>query len=225
VTFRAAATILRKDLAIELRTRQSVPAMALFSITVFVLFHFGLDRNEIDGSLASGVLWVTLLLATVLAVTRLFAAEREDAALDGILLAPIDRTAVYLAKAAALFLYLVLLEIVALPAFAILLLGPDLTNALPELLAVLALADIGLAGVGALVAGLASEARLRELLVPLLLLPLLVPVLIAASKATKPLLMPVSATTDLAKWLGFMALYDMVFVLLAVAVFDYLLED
>jgi heme exporter protein B len=225
VTFRAAATILRKDLAIELRTRQSVPAMALFSITVFVLFHFGLDRNEIDGSLASGVLWVTLLLATVLAVTRLFAAEREDAALDGILLAPIDRTAVYLAKAAALFLYLVLLEIVALPAFAILLLGPDLTSALPGLLAVLVLADIGLAGVGALVAGLASEARLRELLVPLLLLPLLVPVLIAASKATKPLLMPVSATTDLAKWLGFMALYDMVFVLLAVAVFDFLLED
>jgi heme exporter protein B len=225
MTFAAARAILRKDLAIELRTRQSVPAMALFSVTVFVLFHFGLDRNEIEGSLASGVLWVTLLLATVLAVTRLFAAERDDAALDGILLAPIDRTAIYLAKAVALFLYLVLLEIVALPAFAILLLGPDLTGALPELLAVLALADVGLAGVGALVAGLASEARLRELLVPLLLLPLLVPVLIAASKASKPLLMPVSATTDLTKWLGFMALYDMVFVLLAVAVFDYLLED
>jgi heme exporter protein B len=225
VTFAAARAILRKDLAIELRTRQSVPAMALFSVTVFVLFHFGLDRNEIEGSLASGVLWVTLLLATVLAVTRLFASERDDAALDGILLAPIDRTAVYLAKAAALFLYLVLLEIVALPAFAILLLGPDLSNALPELLAVLALADVGLAAVGALVAGLASETRLRELIVPLLLLPLLVPVLIAAAKASKPLLMPVSATTDLGKWLGFMALYDMVFVLLAVAVFDYLLED
>jgi heme exporter protein B len=225
MTFAAATAILRKDLAIELRTRQSVPAMALFSVTVFVLFHFGLDRNEIEGSLASGVLWVTLLLATVLAVTRLFASEREDAALDGILLAPIDRTAVYLAKAVALFLYLVLLEIVALPAFAILLLGPDLTNALPELLAVLVLADVGLAGVGALVAGLAAETRLRELIVPLLLLPLLVPVLIAAAKASKPLLMPISATTDLGKWLGFMALYDMVFVLLAVAVFDYLLED
>jgi heme exporter protein B len=225
MTFAAARAILRKDLAIELRTRQSVPAMALFSVTVFVLFHFGLDRNEIEGSLASGVLWVTLLLATVLAVNRLFAAERDDAALDGILLAPIDRTAVYLAKAAALFLYLVLLEVVALPAFAVLLLGPDLTQALPELLAILLLADLGLAGVGALVAGLASETRMREVIVPLLLLPLLVPVLIASSKATKPLLMPVSATTDLGKWLGFMALYDMVFVLLAVAVFDFLLED
>jgi heme exporter protein B len=221
----AALAILRKDLAIELRTRQSVPAMALFSVTVFVLFHFGLDRNEIDGSLASGVLWVTLLLATVLAVSRLFAAEKDDHALDGILLAPIDRTAVYIAKAAALFLYLVLLEVIALPAFAILLLGPDLTQALPELLAIVALADVGLAGVGALVAGLAAETRLREVIVPLLLLPLLVPVLIASAKATKPLLMLNPAATDLGKWLGFMALYDMVFVLLAVAVFDFLLED
>ncbi|MEA2467418.1 MAG: heme exporter protein [Thermoleophilaceae bacterium] len=221
----AARAILRKDLAIELRTRQSVPAMALFSITVFVLFHFGLDRNEIDGSLASGVLWVTLLLATVLAVNRLFAADRDDGALDGVLLAPIDRTAVYLAKAAALFLYLVLLEVIALPAFAILLLGPDLTGALPELLAIVALADVGLAGVGALVAGLASETRVRDVIVPLLLLPLLVPVLIAAANATKPLLMLNPAATDLGKWLGFMALYDMVFVLLAVAVFDFLLED
>ena len=222
---RAAGAILRKDLQIELRTRQSVPAMALFSVTVFVLFHFGLDRDEIEGSLASGVLWVTLLLATVLAVSRLFAAEREDGALDGVLLAPIDRTAVYLAKAAALVLYLVLLEVVALPAFAILLLGPGLGGAFPELLAIVLLADLGLAGVGALVAGLAAETRLRELIVPLLLLPLLVPVLIAAANATKPLLMLNPAATDLGKWLGFMALYDIVFVLLAVAVFDFLLED
>jgi heme exporter protein B len=225
MTFAAARAILRKDLRIELRTRQAVPAMALFSVTVFVLFHFGLDRNEIEGSLASGVLWVTLLLATVLAVNRLFAAEREDGALDGVLLAPIDRTAVYLAKAAALFLYLVLLELIALPAFAILLLGPGLDQAFPELLAIVLLADVGLAGVGALVAGLVSETRLRDLLVPLLLLPLLVPVLIAAANATKPLLMLHPAATDLGKWLGFMALYDMVFVLLAVAVFDFLLED
>jgi heme exporter protein B len=225
MTFSAALAILRKDLAIELRTRQSVPAMALFSVTVFVLFHFGLDRDEIEGSLASGVLWVTLLLATVLAVNRLFAAEREGGALDGVLLAPIDRTAVYLAKATALFLYLVLLELIALPAFAVLLLGPDLSGALPELLAIVLLADIGLAGVGALVAGLAAETRVRDLIVPLLLLPLLVPVLIAASNATKPLLMPHPEATDLGRWLGFMGLYDTVFVLIAVAVFDFLLED
>jgi len=225
MTFAAARAIVRKDLAIELRTRQSVPAMALFSVTVFVLFHFGLDRDELDGALASGVLWVTLLLATVLAVGRLFASEQEGGALDGVLLAPIDRTAVYLAKAAALLLYLVLLELVALPAFAVLLLGPDLFDALPELLAVVALADLGLAGVGALVAGLAAETRARDLLVPLLLLPLLVPLLIAAADATKPLLEPAGGPDELGGRLAFIALYDTVFVLLSVAIFDYLLED
>ena len=217
--------IVRKDLALELRTRQSVVAMALFSVTVFVLFHFGLDRDEIEGDVASGVLWVTILLATVLGVNRLFASEREDGALDGVLLAPIDRTSIYVAKAVLLYLYLVLLELIAVPAFAILLLAPGLGGGLPELLAVLALANLGLAAVGALVAGIAAEARTRELLVPLMLLPLVVPVLIAAANATSPLLMRIASSGDLARWLGFMAIFDIVFVLLSVAVFDFLMED
>jgi len=222
---RPALAILRKDLRLELRTRESVPAMALFSLTVFVLFHFGLHRDSVEGAMASGVLWVTLLLATVLGVNRLFASEREGRALDGILLAPIDRTAVYLAKAAGLFLYLVLLELVAVPAFAILLLGPGLGGAFPELIAIVLLADLGLAGVGALVSGLAAEARARDVVVPLLLLPLLVPVLIAAARATEPFLTSRPGPHQLAKWLGFLGVYDTVFLLLAVAVFDYLLED
>jgi heme exporter protein B len=171
------------------------------------------------------VLWVTLLLATVLGVNRLFAGEREQGAIDGLLLAPIDRTAIYLAKATALFLYLVLLELVAVPAFAVLLLGPEIGDAFPELLAILLLADLGLAAVGALVAGLAAETRARDLIVPLLLLPLLVPLLIAAARASEPLLATPSGTDDLAQWLGFMALYATVFLLIAVAVFDFLLED
>jgi heme exporter protein B len=222
---RAARAILRKDLAIELRTRESVFPMVLFSITVFVLFHFGLGRNELDGDLASGVLWVTILLAAILAVNRLFAAEHEQGGLEGILLAPIDRTAVFLAKATALLLYLVALEIVALPAFALLLLGPNLLDAFPELLAILVLADIGLAVVGALVSGLASETRARDLIVPLLLLPLLVPVVIGAANATEPLLSLSPHPEDLGKWLGLLALYDAVFALVAYAVYDFLLDD
>jgi heme exporter protein B len=222
---RAARAILRKDLLLEARTKESVPAMALFTVTVFVLFHFGLDRNTIEGSLASGVLWVTLLLATVLAVTRLFAAEREQGGIDGLLLAPVDRTALFLAKGTALFLFLAALEVVALPAFALLLLGPDLFDAMPELLAIIVLTDLGLAAVGALVAALAAEARARELVVPLLLLPLLVPVLIGASKATEPLLRGTQSPEHLGRWLGVISLYDVVFLLLSVAVFDYLLED
>ena len=221
---RAALAILRKDLAPELRTRQSVTAMALFSVTVFVLFHFGLDRDSLEGELASGVLWVTLLLATVLGVNRLFASEREEGGMEGILVAPIDRTALLLAKVAVLLLNLLLLQAVAVPAFAVLLLGPDLLDAMPQLLVVLLLADVGLAWVGALVAALAVEARAREVIVSLLLLPLLVPVLIAAAAATEPLLAGGGDTDGLLGWLGVLALYDSVFVLLSVAVFDYLVE-
>jgi heme exporter protein B len=221
----AAGTILRKDLQLELRTKESVPAMTLFTLTVYVLFHFGLDRDSLDGELASGVLWVTLLLAAVIGVSRLFAAEREQGGIDGLLLAPVDRTSLFLAKAAALFLFLVAVEVIAVPAFGLLLLGPGLGGALPELLAILALGDLGIAAVGALVAALAAETRARELIAPLLLLPLLVPVLIACAQATEPFFRQEQGPEDLARWLGLLTLYDVVFVLLSVAVFDYLLED
>jgi heme exporter protein B len=221
----AARAILRKDLRMEWRTKESVPAMTLFTITVYVLFHFGLDRDSLDGELASGVLWVTLLLASVIGVSRLFAAEREQGGIEGLLLAPVDRTSLFLAKASALFLFLTAVEVVAVPAFALLLLGPGLDAALPELLLILALGNLGIAAVGALVAALAAETRARELIVPLLLLPLVVPLLIACAQATEPLLRQDGGPDELWRWLGLLTLYDVVFVLLSVAVFDFLLED
>ena len=221
----AARAILRKDLTIELRTKEAVPAMTLFTVTVYVLFHFGLDRDSLDGELASGVLWVTLLLATVIGVTRLFAAEREQGGIDALLLAPVDRTALFVAKAAALFLYLVALELVAVPTFGLLLLGPDLLSSFPELLLILLLADVGLAAVGALVSALASETRAPELIVPLLLLPLLVPLLIGAASATEPLLRGAQEAEDLGRFLALLGGYNTVFLLIALAVFDYLLDD
>jgi heme exporter protein B len=222
---RAAGTILRKDLLLELRTKEAVPAMTLFTITVYVLFHFGLDRNALDGDLASGVLWVTLLLASVIGVTRLFAAEREQGGIDALLLAPVDRTALFVAKASALFLFLVVVELVAVPAYDLLLLGPGLGGTLPELPLILLLANVGIAAVGALVAALAAETRTRELIVPLMLLPLLLPLLISCAQATEPLMRTDQGPEDLARWLGLLTLYDVVFVLVSVAVFDFLLED
>ena len=222
---RTARTILRKDLLLELRTKEAVPAMTLFTITVYVLFHFGLDRNALDGDLASGVLWVTLLLASVIGVTRLFAAEREQGGIDALLLAPVDRTALFVAKASALFLFLVVVELVALPAYDLMLLGPGLGGTLPELPLILLLGNVGIAAVGALVAALAAETRTRELIVPLMLLPLLLPLLISCAQATEPLMRTDQGPEDLGRWLGLLTLYDVVFVLVSVAVFDFLLED
>jgi heme exporter protein B len=221
----AAAAIVRKDLLVELRTGEAVPAMVLFSVSTFVLFHFALDRNSVDGELAAGVLWVTLLFASVLAIGRLFVAEREQGGFDGFLLAPVDRTAMLIAKAIVLLCFLVAVEVVAVPAFAILLLGPSPWGALPGLIAVLALADVGVAVVGTLVGAIGVQARARELIVPIMLLPLLIPVVIAAARATSPLLLEAGAGPLPGRWLAVLALYDLTFGLVAYAIFDFLLEE
>ena len=190
-----------------------------------MIFHFGLDRSSLAGDLAAGVLWVTLLFAAMLGINRLFVAEREEGGFDAFLLAPVDRTAMFVAKATVLFGFLVLVEIVAVAAFAILLLGPGLGQALPELPGVLLLADVGLAVIGTLVSTLGVQTRARDLIVPLLALPLSVPLLIAGANATAPLFARGGADSIEAKWLAILALYDVIFGLLAYAVYDYLLED
>jgi heme exporter protein B len=218
---RAVSAVLRRDLRIETRTPQVVPGMALFSISAFVVFHFALQERSVEGNLAAGVLWVTLLLAAVLGIARQFVADREEGGFEGFLLAPVDRTALLVAKAASLFLFLVALELVAVPAFLVMLLGPAPTGFWRLLLA-LALADLGIAFVGTLVGALAVQSRARDLLVPLLALPLLIPLLIGAVKLSAPVF---GGPAVAARWPWVLALYDLVFGLVAYAVFDFLLED
>jgi heme exporter protein B len=223
---RAIGALLRKELRLELRAPQSVPAMALFSVTTLVLFHFALQRGQVEGDLAAGVLCVTLLFAAMLGVSRLFVADREEGGLDGFLLAPVDRTALLVAKAVALAGFLAAVELVLVPAFVFLLLGPALdAAAFARLALVLVLVDAGIAVVGTLVGAIAVQTRARDLLVPLLALPLLMPVVIALAKATTPLFLEAGAGYLPARWLGILALYDLVFGLLAYALFDFLVED
>ncbi len=222
---RAAGAVLRKDLLLELRTFETVPAMVLFSLATFVIFHFGLNRETINGQLAGGVLTVTLLFAAMLGINRLFVAEREQGGFEAFLLAPVERTALLVAKAAALFAFLAVLEVIAVPAFALLLLGPSLGPALLGLIAVLALADIALAVIGTLVSAIAVQTRARDLIGPVIGLPLLIPALIATARATGPLLKAHSSGSPPGKWLAILALYDLVFALLAYGLFDFLLED
>ena len=222
---RVTGALVRKELLLEWRTKESVPAMALFSLTTFVIFHFALDRSSLEGDLAAGVLWATLLFAAMLGINRLFVAEHEQGGFEAFLLAPVDRTTLLFAKASALFCYLAAVELVAVPAFAVLLLGPSPGPAFPELLGVLVLANAGIAAVGTLASALAIQTRARDLIAPLVALPLLVPVVIAGARATSPLLLEAGADPLPGKWLAVLALYDVVFALLAYAVFDYLLED
>jgi heme exporter protein B len=222
---KTALTVLRKDLLLELRGFETLPAMVLFSIATFVIFHFGLNQATIDGQLAGGVLTVTLLFAAMLGINRLFVAEREQGGFDAFLLAPVDRSALLAAKAAALFIFLIVLEVIAIPAFALLLLGPPLGPVLPGLTVVLVLADIALAVIGTLVSAIAVQTRARDLTGPIIGLPLLIPALIGTARGVGPLFAVHGSGSPPAKWLAILALYDLVFALLSYAVFDFLLED
>jgi heme exporter protein B len=219
------AALLRKELLVELRTLESVPAMSLFAVTTFVVFHFALNRSTVEGDLGAGILWVTLLFAAILGINRLFVADADQGGFDGFLLAPVERTAMLVAKVLTLLAYLVVLELVAIPAFALLLLGPPLGHALPGLVGVLALGDLGVAVIGTLVAALAVRTRARDLLGPLLGLPLFVPIVIGGARATSPLLTFAHHGAPAARWLLTLGLYDLVFGLIAYALFDFLLED
>jgi heme exporter protein B len=222
---RTVLTVLRKDLLLELRGFETLPAMVLFAIVTFVIFHFGLNRDTIDGQLAAGVLTVTLLFASMLGINRLFVAEREQGGFDAFLLAPVDRSALLVAKALALFLFLVVLEVIAVPAFGLLLLGPSLGAGLPGLIAVLALGDVALAVIGTLVSAIAVQTRARDLIGPIIGLPLLLPALIGMARGAGPLLAAHTSGSPPGRWVAILALYDLVFALLSYAVFDFLLED
>ena len=218
-------TLLRKDLLLELRTLETVPAMVLLAIMTYVIFHFGVGRDQVSGQLAAGVLTVTLLFAAMLGINRLFVAEREQGGFDVFLLAPVDRTAMLFAKAAALFVYLAILELIAVPAFAVLLSPPGLGPALPGLILVLALSNLAFAVIGTFVSAIAVQTRARDLIGPVIGLPLLIPALIGTARGIGPLLSGHGSTTPQGRWLAILALYDVVNALLAYAVFDFLLED
>jgi heme exporter protein B len=223
-TAKVVRAVLGKDLRVELRTLQSVPAMLLFATTIFVLFRFGLDRTRLDGGLAAGVLLVTILFAALLAINRIFVAEREQGGFEAIRLAPADGTALFFAKAAALLVYLLVLELFALPVFWLFFLA-DASGLVP-MLPVLLLLDVALAVTGALIAPMATNSRARDLIGPLILLPLIVPAMIAAAGAGRHLLAVGGPSYEqYGTWLAVLGLYDLVFLLIGWAAFDFLIED
>jgi heme exporter protein B len=201
----------RKDILLELRSRDTVPAMLLFVVSTLVVFHFALPSDSSDLA-AGGLLWVAIVFTALLGLTRAFAAEREQRLLDGLVLAPCDRSAIWLAKGTSVMAFLLLAEAVALPAFALFFAPVDAT-----LVAAVLLADVGIAAVGTLLAAMAAASRARELLLPLLFLPLAIPVIVGGVGAT--------VADEPGHYLGFLALYDLLFAILSWASFEYVVTE
>ena len=205
------AALARKDLRLELRSRDTLPAMLLFVVSALVVFNFSLPAGS-SRPAAYGLLWVAIVFTALLGLARAFAAEREQRLLDGLVLAPCDRSAIWLGKVISMFALLLLAETVALPAFALFFAPVDLS-----LVAGLLLTDVGLAAVGTLLAAMAAASRARELLLPLLLLPLVIPLVVGGVGA--------SVAADPGRYLAFLGLYDLVFAILSWASFEYVVTE
>jgi heme exporter protein B len=205
------AVLARKDLKLELRARSTVPAMLIFVVTALVVFHFALPSDTAELA-AKGMLWIAILFTALLGLTRAFVAEREQRLIDGLLLAPCDRSAIWLAKSLSMLGFLVVAELVALPAFALFYQGIDGAT-----IAGVALADVGICAVGTVLSAMAVAGRARELLLPLLFLPLAIPIVVGGVGA--------GVTDEPARYLGFLALYDAVFAIISWASFEYVVTE
>ena len=213
-------TILWKDVRYELRSKQMWTGMGLFALLVLVIFNFTFDlRVDNVAAIAPGALWVAFVFASLLGLGRTIAAEREIGSMDRLLLCPVDRKAIYLAKLLGNMLFIGVVEIVALPIFAALFNVPLFVGAL---LPIVLLSTLGIAAVGTLFSAMAAATRARELLLPILVFPLIVPIVIGAVRATGTLLAP---AVNEPPWLGLIAAFDVIFLTVSMLTFEYVIEE
>ena len=217
-----ALVILEKDLRTELRAKDVLTAMAYFALLVLVIFNFAIDLREVSpDAVAPGVLWVSIAFASVLGLNRTFVREQERSAIEGLMLCPIDRSAIYLGKFIGNVVFMLLVEAVTVP---LLLVMFNLTALGFGLLPSLLLGTIGFAAVGTLLAALAVNTRTREVMLPVLLFPLLVPVVIAAVKSTGYAVGTIAPAAAL-PWLNLMVAFDLIFTVVSYLIFGYVLEE
>jgi heme exporter protein B len=214
--------LLWKDLVAEWRTRELLGGMVVFGLLTLVIFNFAFDlRVDNVGQIAPGVLWVAFTFAGVLGLGRSFVREKDQATLDGLLLAPVDRGAIYLAKLLGNLLFMLATEAICLPVFTAFFNFGVIT---PLLLATAALGTLGFAAVGTLFSAMAANTRARDVLLPLLVFPICVPVVIAAVEATALTLSGSPVAAGL-RWLGLLGAFDLIFVILCFSVFELVVED
>ncbi len=212
--------ILWKDIRCELRSKQTWTGMGLFALLVLLVFNFAFDlRVDNKAAIAPGVLWVAFVFASLLGLGRTIAAEREKGSMDRLLLCPVDRKAIYLAKLLGNMLFIGVVEVVALPVFAALFNIPLFTGAL---LPIVLLGTLGIATIGTLFSAMAAATRARELLLPILVFPLIVPVVIGAVRATGTLMVP---AVNEPPWLGLIVAFDVIFLSVSMLTFEYVIEE
>ena len=219
---KAIGAIVWKDLAAELRSRELLAAMLVFALLVILIFNFAIElQPNLRSTITPGVLWVTFAFAGTLGLNRSMAIEKDRGCLDGLLLAPVDRSAIYFGKAISNLAFMAIVEVIVLPIYGVLY-NTNLFN--PGLLLVILLGSIGYVAVGTLLSGMAIQTRTRDVLLPILLFPVILPVLLAAVKASGGFLQGLQMNA-IWPWLNILIVYDVVFTAVAFMVFDFVVEE
>ncbi len=218
--------LVRKDLRLELRTRETIVAMVLFAIVMLVILQFGFGTRDDDLTrFVGGLMWVTLAFTAVLGVGRSYVAEREQHVLDGLLASPVPRTVMLGAKAIAIFLYMTAVEVVVIPLVGVFFVKGSYWDAIGWIAIAALLANACIALSGTLFSGLALFTRARDLILPVLFLPALVPVVVAGAGATHAV---VGGSPDMSEWRGyclFLLAYAILFALVSIATYDAVFDD
>jgi heme exporter protein B len=219
---RALGAVVWKDLAAELRSRELISAMLVFALLVIFIFNFALELEPgTSASVTAGVLWVTFAFAGTLGLTRSMAMEKDRGCLDGLLLAPVDRSAIYFGKSLGNLVFMLLVALIVLPVYSILY---NINLFIPGLLVVILLGSIGYVAVGTLLSSMAVQARTRDMLLPILLFPVVIPILIAAVKGSSAFIAGFEMS-EIWPYLNLLIVYDVVFIAVAFMVFDYVVEE
>jgi heme exporter protein B len=219
--------ILRKDLIRELRTREMIISMILFVLLAMVIFHYAFSVKE-DTELTyftGGMLWVTFIFAMLLGLNRSFAQEKDERCLDGLLLCPVDRVTIFLAKTAGNFIFLLIIQVVAVPIFTLFFVQRSYVGDLLQFVVVLLLADLGICALGTLLATISMNTRSRDLLLPIIFLPLIVPVLIAATGATTLIFAEGATFGSLLARVLFLLGFDAIFLVAAYGTYDFAIGE
>ncbi len=219
---KSTGAIIWKDIKTEWRTRENLSAMLVFSLLVILIFNFALELDlRAQESLAGGVLWATFIFAGTIGLNRSMAVEKDRGCLDGLLLAPVDRSAIFVGKTIGNLFFMLVVEAIVLPLFSFLY-GIALFQ--PGFLGVVLLGSIGYSAVGTLLATMVVQTRTRDILLPILLFPLTLPVVIAAVKASQGFIQSVPFE-EISVWVNILIAYDLIFLSVAIMVFDYILEE
>jgi len=219
---KAVQAVIWKDLTAEWRTRENLTAMLVFALLTVLIFNFALELDiQAQESLSAGILWVTFVFAGTIGLNRSMATEKDRGCLDGLLLAPVDRTVIYFGKVIANMIFMLLVELIILPIYSFLF-GVAVFQ--PGFLLVVFLGSFGYVAVGTLLATMVVQVRTRDILLPILLFPLILPVVIAAVKASQGFLelLPIA---EVSTWLNLLLVYDLIFIAVAFMVFDYVVEE